>query len=100
MVIQLPDGPSALDLIQDLQDDIKDAGNFFQRGALVIDYGVRKPDLEEIAAFDVMLRERGIRLRTVTAGTTEYRELLKQWGFRQPRPSFHQHDADPGADDD
>ena len=85
LVIELPDGPDALDLVQDLQDDIKNAGAFFQRGELIIDYGTRPPDLEEISAFDVMLRERGIRLLTVTAGTDESRDILQHWGFRQPR---------------
>jgi septum site-determining protein MinC len=88
MVIELPEGPSALDLIQDLQDDLRDAGNFFRRGELIIDFGTRPPDLEEISAFDAILRERGIRLRTVTAGTEESRNILQSWGFRQPRPRF------------
>jgi septum site-determining protein MinC len=88
MVIQLPEEPSALDLIQDLQDDLRDAGEFFQRGELIIDFGTRSPDLEEISALDALLRERGIRLRTVTAGTVEHRNLLQSWGFRQPKWSF------------
>lgn len=85
MVIALPCDVPALDLIQDLQDDIQSAARFFQRGELVIDYGTREPNLEEISAFDVLLRERGIRLKTVTAGTVHYRDLLQSWGFRQPR---------------
>ncbi len=89
MVIQLPDGPDSLDLIQDLQDDLRNAGSFFQRGELVIDFGDRQPDLEEISALDAILRERGIRLKTVTAGTVEGRNILQGWGFRQPRPRSH-----------
>ena len=86
MVIRLPEGPDALDLIQDLQDDLNDAGSFFQRGELVIDFGARPPDLEEISALDAILRQRGIRLKTVTAGTVDGRNTLQGWGFRQPRP--------------
>lgn len=86
MVIRLPQGPDALDLIQDLQDDLSDAGSFFQHGELVIDFGTRPPDLEEISALDAILGQRGIRLKTVTAGTVEGRNTLQGWGFRQPRP--------------
>ena len=84
-VIRLPDGPAALELIQDFQDDLRDAGSFFQRGELVIDFGSRTPDLEEISALDAILRHHGIRLKTVTAGTLDSRNMLQEWGFPQPR---------------
>jgi septum site-determining protein MinC len=85
LVIRLPDSPSPLDLIQDLQDDIERARRFFQRGELTIDYGTRNPNLEEIRALEVVLQQREIRLRTVTADGAEFRELLESWGFEQPR---------------
>ncbi len=86
LVIILPEDVPALDLVQNLQDDIDRSGNFFHQGELIIDFGKRPPDLEEISAFDAVLRERGIRLKTVTAGTVQHRDTLQRWGFRQPRP--------------
>jgi septum site-determining protein MinC len=85
LVLHFPEEPSPLDLIQDLQDEIDRAGNFFQRGEIIIDYGNRPPDQDEIGALLVLLRERGVRLRTVTAATSEFRSLLAEWGFDQPR---------------
>lgn len=86
LVIILPADVPALDLVQNLQDDIDSSGTFFRQGELIIDFGKRPPDLEEISAFDTVLRERGIRLKTVTAGTMQHRDTLQRWGFRQPRP--------------
>jgi septum site-determining protein MinC len=97
LVIHFPEDPSPLDLIQDLQDQIENAGNFFRRGELVINYGTRPPDQDEIGALLVLLRGRGVRLRTVTAGTARYRNLLQQWGFDQPRPR-HGITEDPHED--
>jgi septum site-determining protein MinC len=85
LVIHFPEDPSPLELIQDLQDEIERAGKFFRHGELVINYGTRPPDQDEIGALLVLLRERDVRLRTVTAGTPEFRSLLHQWGFDQPR---------------
>jgi septum formation inhibitor MinC len=86
LVIILPDDVPALELVQNLQDDIDRSGSFFREGELIVDFGHRQPDLEEISAIETLLRERGIRLRTVTAGTIQHRDLLQRWGFRQPRP--------------
>jgi septum site-determining protein MinC len=97
LVIHFPEDPSPLDLIQDLQDQIENAGNFFRHGELVINYGTRPPDQDEIGALLVLLRERGVRLRTVTAGTSRYRNLLQQWGFDQPH-SRHGVNEDPHQD--
>jgi septum site-determining protein MinC len=89
LVLHFPEEPAPLDLIQDLQDEIDRAGNFFQRGEIIIDYGSRPPDQDEIGALLVLLRERGVRLRSVTASTTAYQTLLAEWGFDQPRTRSH-----------
>jgi septum site-determining protein MinC len=70
--------PALLGQVRGLVDG---GGEFFKSAQLVIDYGSRVPNVEEIVALRSLLEERGIRLRTVIAGVQAHRDLLRSWGY-------------------
>jgi septum site-determining protein MinC len=86
LVMQLPADLPFPTLLGQVRSSVDGAGDFFRHGEIVLDYGTRVPNLEEILALRALLGERGVRLRTVTASVTEYRELLRGWGYHPLRP--------------
>lgn len=85
LIMQLPADLPFPTLLGQVRSSVDGAGDFFRHGEIVIDYGTRVPNLEEILALRSLLGERGIRLRTVTASVAEYRELLRGWGYHPLR---------------
>ncbi len=85
LVLQLPPGVSLPALLSQIRSSLDDHRNFFRDGELVIDYGEREPNLEEIVALQRLLSDRGLRLRAVTSSRAEHRERLRSWGFHPLR---------------
>ncbi len=85
LILQLPlEAPLAV-LLGLVRGCIDGGGEFFQKSELVIDYGARVPNVEEIVAIRALLEERGVRLRTVISGNPTYGELLRSWGYHPLR---------------
>jgi septum site-determining protein MinC len=92
IVIQLPADQSIANVLSQVRSNIDANGAFFRQGEVVIDFGARAPNIEEIHALRTLLYERGVRMRTVTAGGSASQEILRSWGFDPLRLS-------PGRDD-
>ncbi len=85
LILQLPlDAPLPV-LLGLVRGCIDGGGEFFQQSELVIDYGARVPNVEEIVALRALLTERGVRLRTVISGNPNYNDLLRSWGYHPLR---------------
>lgn len=84
-VLQLPVGVPLPTLLSQVRSSIDGARDFFRDGELIVDYGGREPNLEEIVALQRLLSDRGVRLRAVTSSVPEHRELLRSWGFHPLR---------------
>lgn len=84
-VLQLPVGLPLPAMLSQVRSSIEGAGDFFRGGELIVDYGEREPNLEEIVALQRLLSDRGLRLRTVTSRVPEHRERLRSWGFHPLR---------------
>jgi septum site-determining protein MinC len=81
LILHLPSDAPLPALLGEVRGCIDGGGEFFKHAELVIDYGSRVPNVEEIVALRALLEERGIRLRTVIAGVQAHRELLRSWGY-------------------
>lgn len=86
LVVSVPAELPFPELLGQVRSSVEGTGDFFRQGEVVLDYGTRVPNLEEILALQALLSERGVRLRTVTAGVREYQELLRGWGYHPLRP--------------
>lgn len=85
LILQLPLEAPLPVLLGLVRGSIDGRGDFFQQSELVIDYGARVPNVEEIVALRALLEERGVRLRTVISGDPTYGELLRSWGYHPLR---------------
>ncbi|MBX5443876.1 septum site-determining protein MinC [Sphaerobacter sp.] len=85
LVIQLPPEVPLPVLLSQVRSHIDSGGDFFRQAEIVLDYGTRVPNVEEIVALRALLAERGITLRTVTASVPAHRELLHTWGYHPLR---------------
>lgn len=72
-------------LLGQVRECITGAGGFFRQAEVVIDYGTRPPDVEEIVALRSVLATNSITIRSVTAAVPAYRELLQVWGYHPIR---------------
>jgi septum site-determining protein MinC len=85
LILQLPtDSPLSV-LLGQVRSHIDSGGDFFRQSEIVIDYAARIPNVEEIVALRALLEERGVRLRTVVAGSPAHRDLLRSWGYHPLR---------------
>jgi septum site-determining protein MinC len=85
LILQLPLEAPLPVLLGLVRGCIDGGGEFFQQSELVIDYGARLPNVEEIVALRALLTERGVRLRTVISGNPTYDEMLRSWGYHPLR---------------
>ncbi len=85
LILQLPLEAPLPVLLGLVRGCIDGGGDFFQRSELVIDYGARVPNVEEIVALRALLEERGVRLRTVISGNPTHGEILRSWGYHPLR---------------
>lgn len=99
LVMRVPADLPFPELLGQVRSSVEGSGDFFQHGEIVLDYGTRVPNLEEILALQALLSERGVRVRTVTAGVREYQDLLRGWGYhplrRVPDQPVEQNDDEP-----
>lgn len=86
LIMTIPADLPFPDLLGQVRSSVEGTGDFFRHGEIVVDYGSRVPNLEEILALQALLSERGVRVRTVTAGVRAYQELLRGWGYHPLRP--------------
>jgi septum site-determining protein MinC len=93
LVIVLPDRGATRDLVHALAARISGASGFFRGAEVVLDYGTRAVQAEELAILRQVLDERGIALRTVTATGFESRSTLRALGYSplsaMPQPPVH-----------
>jgi septum site-determining protein MinC len=89
LILQLPLEAPLPVLLGLVRGCIDGGGEFFQQSELVIDYGARVPNVEEIVALRALLAERGVRLRTVISGNPTYGEMLRSWGYHPLRVLAH-----------
>jgi septum site-determining protein MinC len=93
LVIVLPDRGSMREIVHALGARISGAAGFFQGAEVVLDYGVRPVQAEELTILRQLLDERGISLRTVTATGFESRSMLRALGYSplsaMPQPPVH-----------
>lgn len=85
LVMRLPVDVPMPALLGQVRAAIDGGGAFFQQAQLVLDYGDRVPNIEEIVALRSLLSERGVAMRTVTASVPAHRELLRTWGYHPLR---------------
>jgi septum site-determining protein MinC len=85
LVLHLPVDLPRPALIEHVREYLADAGSFFRRAEMVIDYGTRPPDSEELGALRSVLAAHAITIRSVTAAIPAYRELLRAWGYQTIR---------------
>lgn len=85
LVLRLPAEAPLPSLLGMVRSSIDGGGEFFQQSELVIDYGTRLPNVEEIVALRALLAERGVRLRTVISNVPRHGELLRSWGYQPLR---------------
>ncbi|MDI3339197.1 MAG: septum site-determining protein MinC [Sphaerobacter sp.] len=104
LVLQLPPDVPLPVLLGQVRGRIDSGGEFFRQAEVVLDFGTRMPNVEEIVALRALLNERGITLRTVTASVPEYRELLHSWGYHPlrlvSRGDGREQDPPPAAEGD
>jgi septum site-determining protein MinC len=93
LVIVLPDRGDTRDVVQALAARISGAAGFFRGAEVVLDYGTRAVQAEELTVLRQMLDERGIGLRTVTATGFDSRSALRALGYSplsaMPQPPVH-----------
>jgi septum site-determining protein MinC len=94
LVMQLPADVPLATVLGQVRSSVDGAGDFYRHGEIVLDYGTRPPNLEEILALRSLLAERGVRLRTVTSSVPEFRDLLRGWGYHPLRPLPEQQGED------
>lgn len=85
LVMHLPADLPRSALLEEVRACITGAGGFFRQAEVVIDYGTRPPDSEEIGALISVLAAKSITIRSVTAGLPVYRDLLQDWGYHPIR---------------
>lgn len=81
LVIVLPELGTMREIAHALAARISGAAGFFQGADVVLDYGTRAVDADELAVLRQVLDERRITLRTVTATGFESRSTLRALGF-------------------
>lgn len=81
LVIVLPQLGTMREIVRALAARISGAAGFFQGAEVVLDYGTRAVDAEELAILRQLLDERRITLRTVTATGFESRSALRALGY-------------------
>ncbi len=79
-----PDLPRSA-LLGQVRECITGAGGFFRQAEVVIDYGTRPPDTEEIVALRSVLATNAVTIRSITAANPAYRELLQAWEYHPIR---------------
>ena len=89
LVLRLPPEAPLPALLGMVRGSIDGGGEFFQQSELVIDYGTRVPNVEEIVALRALLEERGVRLRTVISSNPRHGEMLRSWGYQPLRVVAH-----------
>jgi septum site-determining protein MinC len=80
IVFYLPDGLASDALVAQVSDAVDESRDFFKDAQVVIDYGMRPPNVDEIERLTDALTERGLGVRAFTATAPEYRAMLHQWG--------------------
>lgn len=93
LVLRLPAEAPLPVLLGMVRGNIDGGGEFFQQSELVIDYGTRTPNVEEIVALRALLEERGVRLRTVISNVPRHGEMLRSWGYQPLRIVSHAEDG-------
>lgn len=81
LIMHLPPDAPLPALLGQVRSCIDGSGEFFRHAELVLDYGGRVPNVEEIVALRALLDERGVRLRTVISNIQAHRDLLRSWGY-------------------
>jgi septum site-determining protein MinC len=102
LILSLPAHAPFTAVLGQVRSYVDGGGQFFRDGEVVIDYGDRTPNVEEIIALKGLLTERGVRLRTVVSGHPPHRDLLRSWGYHPLRlvePPSEQRDAAPVTDE-
>ncbi|HEX3722674.1 MAG TPA: septum site-determining protein MinC [Nitrolancea sp.] len=89
LVLRLPPEAPLPALLGLVRGSIDGGGEFFQQSEIVIDYGTRVPNVEEIVALRALLEERGVRLRTVISNNPRHGETLRSWGYQPLRLVTH-----------
>lgn len=85
LIVHLPSDVPFTDILGDVRSAIDSAGSFFANAEIVLDFGTRTPNIEEIVALTSLLSERGVALRTVTSSIASHRETLRSWGYQPLR---------------
>lgn len=80
IVFYLPDGLPGDELLAQVAEAVDGSRDFFKDAQVVMDYGMRPPNLGEIEQLTDALTERGLGIRAFTATAPEYRAMLHQWG--------------------
>lgn len=85
LVMHLPPDLPRSALLGQVRESITGAGSFFRQAEIVIDYGTRPPDVEEIVELRSALAVNSITIRSITAAIPAYREILQVWGYHPIR---------------
>ncbi len=81
LVIVLPERGTTREVALSLAQRIASAEGFFQGADVVLDYGTRAVEADELKVLTQVLTQRGITLRTVTATGFESRSTIRSLGF-------------------
>ncbi len=85
LVMHLPPDLPRPTLLGQVRECLTGAGGFFRQAEVVVDYGTRPPDVEEIVALRSVLAGNAITIRSITAAIPAYREILQAWGYHPIR---------------
>lgn len=81
LVVILPERGATRDVVQSLATRVASAEGIFRGAEVVLDYGTRQVDAEELRKITQVLEGRGVVISTVTATGFESRSAIRALGF-------------------
>lgn len=81
LVVILPERGTTRDVVQSLSARVASATGIFRGAEVVLDYGTRQVDADELAQIRAVLESHGVTMRTVTATGFESRSAIRALGY-------------------
>lgn len=85
IVFTLPERAPSDRIIDQIRDAVDRGPDFFRDAKVILNYGDRTPDQDEIAEIEGILNERAVQIRSITASRFDDRAALREMGQRPLR---------------